>query len=153
MSLMADSIWLDFGVRGKDIILQEHQRPYTAFRLLPFPEVQEPQIITLVGVNVKTKVSRDLFGFEGDPGNAKVRLYRPLGLGESESMIFIADSHHQHLRLQKIFPQADTDKHVIRWHQDIPQAFDPSTLAHLLCTQILVPFSNVVCLFSNDFGV
>lgn len=153
MASLADSIWLDFGVRGHNIILQEHQRPYRAFRLLPFPEVQQPQLISFIGQDVKTRISKDAFGLGIGQGHKNILLHEPPGLRDSQTLIFIADSSlHGTTHLHKTFPRGDTNQYTIRWHHDLPQAFDPKNLAHLVYTQILVPFSTVVCLFADDLG-
>jgi hypothetical protein len=152
MTLLSDSIWIDFGVHGYDVVLHEHQRPYHALRMLPFPDVQEPQMISFIGQDTKTRIARDAFNLGIAPGHKNILLNKLPGRKKAQCPIFIADSGIYHLSyLHKTVSKADAHQHVIHWHQDVPQAVAPTTLAELLHTRILIPFSTVVCIFADDF--
>jgi hypothetical protein len=45
----------------------------------------------------------------------------------------------------------DIQQHLIRWHREFPQILKPNMLANLVYTQLLLPFSTVMCFFADDF--
>lgn len=144
--------WLDFALRANDVVLQECQLPYSAFRNLPFPEAQSPQIISLIGNQTKNLVSKKSFGIQVCPGNKGV-LFQRFPEDHSKSPVMIADSNlHQLTALQASFPRCIMYQHSIRWHVDNPRTFDPMTLTRVVHTQLLLPISTVTCLFADDLG-
>ena len=150
------SPWIDLRCHLNDVVLQEYHRSYTTFQELAFPQEQDPQLIAFIGDKVKSRSLRNLFAVESQPGHSTIYLRLIPGYTQAQSPIFIADCElHNILNLKDILSQqkcGPVEDHFIRWHKDIPRALDPSVLASLVYTQLIIPFSHLLCLFADDFG-
>jgi hypothetical protein len=46
----------------------------------------------------------------------------------------------------------DIDRRPLAWHKGMQHTLDHATLAHLVYSKLIAPFSTVICLFAEDFG-
>jgi hypothetical protein len=148
----SDSTWLDLGGRLRDVVLQEHHRAYAALQDLPFPERQDLQLITLVGDKMKSAFIHHLFSLHSSTNHKKILLRRIPGYSESNCPLLLADCELHNVLTLANRTSGGIEEHSLNWHRNIPRALEPSTLAHLVYTQLLLPFSTIMCFFARDFG-
>ncbi|KAF8846836.1 hypothetical protein BDZ45DRAFT_783901 [Acephala macrosclerotiorum] len=155
---MASLIWLDICTRERETLLQEHHQAFTIIQQeLAFPDVQEPQLITLIGGEVKTSLMRDLFSIKFEYGHDKIHLQLASNCVEAPSPVLITDCElHRLSCFSKSRPHPPhVEQHAIRWPtmlQPISEFLDPNAIANAIYRQLLIPFSTTVCLFADDFG-
>lgn len=153
----SDSIWLTLRAGLKDVLLQEHHRAYTA---LDFPSIDEqsPQLIALIGQQIKTAVMKKLrFGShsqEAAPGEIHLRRDDVSTAHECPRIFAECELHNSPIISQTASDRLSGDivTRPLTWHQSGSQTVDPLILAHMLYAKLLAPFSNVICFFSDDFG-
>ncbi|PMD42322.1 hypothetical protein L207DRAFT_632109 [Hyaloscypha variabilis F] len=150
------TVWLDLCQRLRDVYLCEHPRAYLPFQLLPRPDIQKPQLITMLGSSTKSLFIETCFSLKRGVRHKKVILRSVPEHFTSDSPLFIADCElHKSLAPSALVTTeytGGTDLHHLKWLQNIPRDMGPVTLAHLVYAQLLLPFSNVVCIFANDCG-
>ena len=154
----ADSLWIDLHARSNDIFIEERHRSYNVFHQLRFPDEQDPQMIMLIGNESKTKAIHRLEPSLNNDGNhKKIHLHLVPGNRKARSPILIADCElHNALAPSKLpssLVTAGVGQHALLWHRKAPaEGLDANTLAHLVYSKLISPFSTVVCLFADDLG-
>ncbi|KUJ15224.1 uncharacterized protein LY89DRAFT_735357 [Mollisia scopiformis] len=153
---MARSVWLDLRSRKENTVLQEHHEAFKLIRQeLTSPDSQTPQMISLIGGKVKTSLMQDIFAIKCIPGHNKIHLRLAPPHDKTRSPILLADCElHRASHIGKdlrIRVPGYEDQHILQWH-NVPEELDASTLAKILYTQVVIPFSTIVCLFADDFG-
>jgi len=154
----SSSTWLNLRAGLKDLVLQEHHQAYSHFNEFSFPKNQFPQMLVCIGGHIKTLALRKLrFGPQAQEiRHDEVHLRLAPESVKNEWPLLIADCEmHNSPQIHKVaaegVPGNVTQRSVI-WHRRAPRTLDPTSLAHLVYSKLLVPFSNVVCLFADDFG-
>jgi hypothetical protein len=154
----SDTTWLTFRAGLRDILLQEHHRSYDGFDEFPCPTQQTPQMITIIGQKSKTSVMRKLrLGSSSQVGKSgEVHLRTDPDTVNDESPLLLADCEmHSPSIIPKVIsgkPPGDIIQRALSWHRGISQALDHTTLAHLVYTKLLAPFSTVILFFADDLG-
>jgi hypothetical protein len=152
------STWLTLRAGLKDLLLEEHQRPYSLLNSLPLPDRQTPQMITLIGQGIKSWASDRLrFGLRPDESSdGEVHLRIDPDTARTESPIFFADCElHNSSNISRAEAQrwlGDIVQRPLKWHNQNIHGLDPKTLAHLVYAKLIAPFSTVICFFAEDFG-
>jgi hypothetical protein len=153
----SDLTWLTLRAGLRDLIIQEHHRPYLFFRKLISLDTQRPQMITLIGQRTKTLVMRKL-RFDPhaqDELTGEIHLVGDPDTVQHESPLLFANCE-LHNRSNEIKagldrPPGDIVQRFMKPSRS-GQKLDPVTLSHMIYTHLLVPFSTVVCIFAEDFG-
>ncbi|KAH8787540.1 acyl transferase/acyl hydrolase/lysophospholipase, partial [Hyaloscypha sp. PMI_1271] len=152
------SIWLTLRAGLRDILLQEHQRPHTLFNDFLDPNVQSPQMITMIGRELKTSVMQKLrFGTGSQDGvHGEIHLRADADSFKRNSPVLFADCElHDCSNISEISstrPVGGIVRQPLLWHRRRSQDLDISNLAHLLYSKLLAPFSTVICFFADDLG-
>jgi hypothetical protein len=94
------------------------------------------------------------FTFDEEVPHNTIRLHLALNLGEIPSPIFLADCElHNNTKLKQTLASpvpGNVDHRILHWHQNIPNEFDVYTMANIVYTKLISPFSTIVCLFADD---
>jgi hypothetical protein len=149
---LCDITWLDLCQRLRDVYLCEHQRGYIPLQLLPRPESQRPQLITMLGDSTKSSFLKKCFSLVSKR-HKKIVLRSVPSHFASDAPLFVIDCElHNSLAPSALVTTAGgIELHSLRWLQNIPREMGSVTLAHLVYTRLLLPFSTVVCIFASDF--
>lgn len=155
MSILS-STWIDIQSQQLDTILLHYQSPLTSIYKLQFPNYQDPQLIIFIGDDAKS-VSIKRLGLSSSirPRHHQIHLEFIPGSTISQSPIFLADCELHNSRALQVRDRptpVDVKQRPLKWHGGIPQGFDVNTLAHIVYTKLLSPFSTVICLFADDLG-
>jgi hypothetical protein len=154
----SDSLWIDLRASPNDLFIEEHHRSYNAFHQLRFPDEQDPQMITLIGDESKTKAIRRLEPSLNDNGNhKKIHLQLAPGNTKARSPILIADCElHKALPPSALPARLVTsgfEQHALLWHRKFAtEGLDANTLGHLVYSKLISPFSTIICMFADDLG-
>jgi hypothetical protein len=151
------SLWLDLKAQATGVVLLQYYRPYTAIHELKAPDYQDPQMIMCIGgVSKSVCMNRLSFSVVKERPHSKVRLDFVPGTTQSQSPVLIADCELHNVRVLEKANNGpipgDVDQLPLRWHTQVPEGFDSQTIANLVYTKLISPFSNVICLFPNDLG-
>ncbi|CZR55716.1 uncharacterized protein PAC_05604 [Phialocephala subalpina] len=152
-----DSTWLSLRAGLGDLSLQEHVSAYNLFNNFSSQTEQRPQMIALIGQKAKSLAMRNLRfcsgTFEGNK-NGEVHLRADPNTFKDDSPVLFADCEMHNL---SSLIKVDTEKtpgNVVRrpleWHRGISQPLDPSSLARLVYSKIIAPFSTILCFFAQD---
>lgn len=152
-----NSLWIDLLASPKDLFIEEHHRSYNEFHKLHFPGEQDPQMIMLIGDEWKTKAIRRLEPSLHSNGNhKKVHLQLVPSNTKARSPVLIADCElHNTPLLNKASDSltAGIKQHTLLWHRKVPtEGLDANTLAHLVYSKLMTPFSTIICFFADDLG-
>ncbi|KAH8807070.1 hypothetical protein F5884DRAFT_675774 [Xylogone sp. PMI_703] len=153
-----DSTWLNFRAGLEDVFLQECHRAYTIFHELKNAERQTPQMIMLLGQQVKNQVMRKLqFGAKFNDGSAdETHLHLDLYSSRNEAPMLFADcALHNSSDIKKVLAarcSGDIVQHPLSWHKRGLQASDPWFISQRLYSRLLLPFCTAICLFADDIG-
>jgi len=150
----ADSTWLDLSTQPHGTVLIQYHQPF-AISDLSSPELQDPQLIMFIGGRAKSRSMKRLgFTFDEEVSHNTVRLHLAPELGKTTSPIFLADCElhdNKQLKQARTYPvPGSVDHRILHWHKNIPGGFDVYTLANIVYTKLISPFSTVVCLFADD---
>jgi hypothetical protein len=152
----SDSTWLSLRAGLGDLFLQEHHRAYSIFNDFTHPTQQTPQMIALIGQQTKSVVMRQLRLGSQEAASGEVHLQAdPDGFDEESPRLFADCEMHNVSAPSKSGPErcpGDIIRRPMTWHREVPQALDHPTLAHLLYSKLLAPFSTVICFFAEDLG-
>ncbi len=147
--------WLELSQRLRDVYLCEHQRAYSPLQLLPHPESQRPQLITMIGDSTKSLFVEKCFSVRTRKRHKKIILRSVPEHFTSDAPLFLADCElHNSLTPSALISTENTrgmELHSLKWLHSIPREMGSGTVAHLVYTQLLLPFSTIVCIFANDF--
>ncbi|TVY92352.1 Calcium-independent phospholipase A2-gamma [Lachnellula willkommii] len=152
-----DSKWLTLRASLRDILIEEHYQAYTALNFSSMDE-QSPQLITLLGQQVKTMVIKKLrFGprtQEASPGEVHLRSDTNSKSHEHPRIFADCKLHNSSSIPQEVSDQVPSNiiNRPLTWHQSGSQTVNPPVLAHMLYAKLIAPFSTVICFFSEDFG-
>ena len=142
-------------MRRHDILIQEHYRPLYDLENRFSTDVQYPQMLMFIGGREKTDCQKTLFSAKGTHGHNMIHLRSNLDV-PTRTPILIADCElHRAPRLSKALWDRlppGVEQHSLRWHQNLPSAFQPSVLANLVYSKLILPFTNITCIFADDFG-
>jgi hypothetical protein len=146
-------MWINLSVRRHEILIQEHHRPL--FDMEKKFSMEYPQMFMFIGGKEKTDCQNTLFSAKGIHGHNKIHLGLSLDV-PTRTPILIADCE---LHRASMLPKALWDKlppgveqHSLRWNQILPGGFRPRILANLVYSKLLLPFTNITCIFADDFG-
>lgn len=156
--MRSDSTWITLRAGLRDLILQEHYRPYEMFKNFSYPEEQSPQLITLIGSRTKSYAMKTLrFGARAQEsicGEIHLRVDSD-GFRDESPRIYADCELHNFSAITKINSEkqtGDVTRRPLEWHRGISQSLDPATLGSLVYSKLIAPFSNLVCFFADDFG-
>lgn len=152
------STWLTLRAGLRDLLLEEHHRPYTIFKSFLSLDNQTPQMITFIGERTKSLVMQKLrFGarpYESISGQVHLRVDEETA--KQGSPLLLADCELHNL---SFLTKAETEGYMgdivqrpLTWHKRLSQGLDPASLAHLIYAKLIAPFSNVICFFAEDLG-
>lgn len=145
----SDATWIDLGGRLRDVVLQEHLRAYMALQHLPHPEVQSPQLIAFLGDTEKRKLTNSIFSIQSS-AHEKILLRSIPGSSGANPLLF-ADCELHNNRTVTDCESGTIERHSLSWHRNAPRSLDLRSVASLVYTQLLLPFSTVFCIFARDF--
>jgi len=153
----SDSIWLTLRAGLRDLILHEHQRPRALFNDILDQTAQSPQMITMIGRELKTSVMQKLrFGTGHQEGlHGEIHLRADPDSLKAGSPILFADCELHNgpiMNDTSSRPVGAIVRRPLVWHRCVTQDLDFSKLAHLLYAKLLAPFTTVICFFAEDFG-
>ena len=151
-----DTVWIDLCCRFRDVYLREHLRAYTPLQMLLHPEEQTPQIFTFIGDKTKRLYMEKSLLLRPRERHKKIVLRTVPDHFTSDTPLFIADCElHNALSPSALLTSEKSssgiETHPLKWLQNIPRAMGPNTIAHLVYSQLLLPFSTIVCIFADDF--
>lgn len=154
---MASSVWLDLSsTRSHATLLQYHHAFASIQQELAFPDVQEPQLIAMIGGEVKSSLMRDIFAVKPEYGHNRIHLRLAPDCVEALSPILLADCELHALDEIKKDLSSNLSRHFeqhrIRWISKIPHAINPNILAQAIYIKLIMPFSTIICLFADDLG-
>jgi len=146
--------WLELGAWRDDVFLQEHQQPYLPLQMHPLAETQDPQMIALIGDGLKTSVAHLIFSaLRNTASHGKIVLQEVTN--NREPLLLVADCElHQAAVLNKLLARpvpGIINRHTFSWYPKLKE-IPCSSLAHLVYSKLILPFSTVVCIFADDFG-
>ncbi|KAE9373848.1 hypothetical protein N431DRAFT_456575 [Stipitochalara longipes BDJ] len=146
----AYSTWLDLSTTPHGTVLIQHHQLY-AIHELSSPDLQDPQIIMFVGGGAKSRCMKRLgFTFDEEVPHNTIQLHLAPDLGEVPSPIFLADCElHNNRQLKPTLAgpvPGSVDHRILHW----PKGFDVYTMANIVYTKLISPFSTMICLFADD---
>lgn len=152
-----NSLWIDLHSGSNDLFMNEHHRPYNEFHKLYFPDEQAPQMIMPIDDKWKTEVMKKLQpSLRSAGGHNGIYLHLLASETSSRSPVLVADCELHNTALQKAVtsqPTAGITQHALIWRRKVPiDSLDAKTLAYLVYSKLISPFSNVICLFADDLG-
>ena len=115
-------------------------------------------MITLIGQNIKTlSMQRLRFGSRAQESiRGEVHLRVDKDSLEHESPVLFADCElHNSSTINKVDAErcpGDIVRRPLIWHKNVSQGLDHVTLAHMVYSKLIAPFSTVICFFAEDFG-
>ncbi len=119
---------------------------------LLYPERQPPQLVTFIGHKTKSTFCDLLFSLEPVTNHHKILLRRVPDPGDNKIPVLIADAELHYCKTLAHEGSNGAVQHSLEWHRNLPQPVDINVLAHLVYSQVLLPFSTVMCFFAKDFG-
>lgn len=156
---MGKSTWIDIRAGLDDLVLQEHHQPYEIFSSMTDPDAQTPQMILMIGAEYKTVAIQKLrYGIARTTDyGGDIRLsVDPETIGWQSPVLF-ADCE---LHTQKLFKRVVAGRvsgniasRSLTWRRRMPQGLsvEPGDVSSLVYTQLMLPFSTLICLFADDF--
>ena len=153
-----ESTWLTLRAGLKDLLLEEHHRPYSHFKTFRSEETQTPQMITCIGQETKSLVMRKLrFGsrpYETLSGEVHLRVDPDTAKHESPLLFADCELHNisQMIKAEAERWLGDVVQRPLTWHNQTSNGLDPKSLAHLVYAKLIAPFSTVICFFAEDLG-
>ncbi|KFZ01811.1 hypothetical protein V501_09785 [Pseudogymnoascus sp. VKM F-4519 (FW-2642)] len=156
---MGKSTWIDIRAGLDDLVLQEHHRPYEVFSSITNPDTQTPQMILMVGAGHKTVAIQKLrsgIARTADCGGDIQLSIDPETIGWP-SPVLIADCELHRAVLFKTVVAGRIPGNIasrsLTWRRRIPQGLsvEPGDISNLVYTQLMLPFSTLICLFADDF--
>jgi hypothetical protein len=108
-----------------------------------------------IGGGAKSRYIKRLgFTFDKEVLYNTIRLHLTPNLGEIPSLIFLADCElYNNRKLKQTLASpvpGNVDHRILYWHQSIPNEFDVYTMANIVYTKLISPFSTIICLFADD---
>ena len=153
-----NSLWIDLHSGSNDLFMNEHHRPYNEFHKLHFPGEQAPQMVMLIGDKWKREATNKLQPSLKSTGSHNgIHLHLLASERASRSPVLVADCelHNAALQNKAVVGQhiAGTKQRALLWCRKVPiDSLDAKTLAHLVYSKLISPFSSVICLFVDDLG-
>ena len=151
-----DTLWIDLRAGVEDLFIDEYLCSYNGFRQLCFPDEQDPQMIMLIGGKSKTEAIRRLMPSLNSPrDHKKIHLQLVPGNTKARSPVLIADCelHNAQYRSTASLVEVAVEQHALHWHRKAPtEGLDTNTLAHLVYSKLISPFSTIICFFADDLG-
>ncbi|KAL5350964.1 hypothetical protein ACLOAV_004537 [Pseudogymnoascus australis] len=156
---MTNSTWIDIRAGLDYLVLEEHRQPYGELSNLADADTQAPQMIMLVGEVQKTASIQKLgFGAARAPNHSgDIRLSLDPETTGWKLPVLIADCE---LHAPKTFSKIIAGKtplgitrRSLAWRKRMPLGIEigPRDISNLFYTQIMLPFSTLVCFFADDF--
>jgi hypothetical protein len=148
----SQTVWIDLvagavGLNGP--FLQHFHRPFL-YLGDDLPNDAFPQMIVFIGDTSKRLSRKRIFGLENNDYENRIHLHL---LYKQPGPVLLADCE---LHLLSRMPTVragpipgDRVQHLIR---DVPRDANLPELATRVYTQLLSPFSTLICIFSDDFG-
>ena len=137
--------------RTGEIVLEDTGRFWRVVQELPKPSVQTPQLALFIGTNAKDNALKHIYpqnniGRRGERGN--INLHLETKSINHETPVFFAESspfvknpsQRSHVLCH------ETLSYSIRWKADLYAVID------ILYARLLFLFSDVICLFADDFS-
>jgi hypothetical protein len=153
-----NSLWIDLHCRSDDLFIDEYHRPYNEFYKIHFPDEQTPQMIMLIGDKWKTEAMNNLQPSLKSTGSHNgIHLHLLAGDTSSRSPVLLADCelHKTVIQSKAVGRQlnAGITQRALLWRRKVPMdTLNAQTLAHLVYSKLMSPFSNIMCLFADDLG-
>lgn len=150
--------WLSFRAGLRDMSLQEHISAYDLFHGFPAPSKQSPQMITCLGGKTKLCAMQHFTSSRGSCGSnrGEIHLWSDVSTLTHDSPMLLADCEMHNLssimKLENEKAAEGIVRYPLTWSREVFQPHDPSSLARLVYSKLLAPFSTVVCVFAQDFG-
>jgi hypothetical protein len=152
MKCCAHTRWLSLCEEGGKPSLLQTDRLAALVRSLPHPDTQRPRLVVLVGTVERTIAARALFGLKRvwAPSNRRrageVHLHLAAATAFADHPVLLADSD---LRRSSRKCVDGRDDHC---HETTRRALSAKRSADDIFVDLLSPFAEVVCFFSDDLG-
>ncbi|KAL5344715.1 hypothetical protein ACLOAV_010407 [Pseudogymnoascus australis] len=155
---MGKSTWIDIRASLDDLVLQEHHQPYELLSTITNPNAQTPQMILMVGAGHKTVAIQKLRS--GIPRTSHYGGDIHLSVDPQtiswQSPVLFADCELHTAKSFKTVVAGRVSGNIARrsltWRRRMPQGLsvEPGDVSNLVYTQLMLPFSTLICLFADD---
>jgi hypothetical protein len=144
------------GLHGAMLLEFNRLQTILALRIFPNPSTQTPSLITFIGGSYKTRVVRELISpFKSqDHANAHIHAYPPT-INHDRPVLLVDYTFPGQIQHEQFFYDINCHeifRRSLSWTNQSGQEFRPRNIAENVLARLLAPFSDVVCVFSSDFG-
>lgn len=148
--------WLSLVTGSHGTMLLDFNRLQALLHLFPDPSTQTPSLITFVGGRCKTRTVRKLISSEAsniqDHADIHLHVYPPTMAHDSPFLLadytfptqILPEQNYSNVNCHEIFRRS------LSWTNNSAQVL--GTVAESVLARLLVPFTDVICIFSSDFG-
>jgi len=150
--------WLSLCSEGHETYLAVSDRLDTISTQIPKPDTQVPSLFALIGNRAKSLALRELFGVKKKRRLITKRIPGEIHLHVDASSIFterpllIADSEFSSKFSKAKVPSAKCHEVAKRLVRRPSGSCHPDEISSGIYAQLLFPFTDVFCLFSDDLG-
>ncbi|KAH9905226.1 FabD/lysophospholipase-like protein [Xylariomycetidae sp. FL2044] len=156
MKPCSHTLWFGLSCHGNSADVVVSDRVRHILNQIPDRDVESPQLLVLIGNTAKAVALRELFGVKtrnhgANRGLGEVHLHLDPRSAFHGKPLLIADSDLSGSTRAR-FPPGDCHEFKPRVMQRSSHASDPGWIANGIYAQLLSPFSDVFCVFSDDIG-